>query len=479
MSRRTAITDADYVIAFDGTEHRILPGGTVVYEDDTIVYVGPQYDGPVDETVCARGHVLIPGFIDVHSHLLTESLNKGYLEDVGSRKLGMSGLFEYFPAAGAPRTEEESSWVLRYALTQLLKSGCTTVLEIGGDTDNMIDIYGDMGIRAYVARPYRDAHWYTTNGHELLYEWDTESGKKSFREAIDFLERHSGRYNDRIRSFLAPGQVDTCTPDLLKETMAVRKDLGVPVQIHVSQSTPEWNEMMRRPGMTPVEWLGRQDFLGPDTILAHCVFLNHHSLVQYRDHDDLALIESTGSTVAHCPWVFARRGFQMESLGRYLRRGINVGIGTDTVPQDLMHEMRWAAVMGKNAETDTGCPTAAEVFDAATLGGARAIGRDDLGRIAEGARADLVLIDADTMDMRPLRDPVKNIIYSASSRAVSKVIVGGRVVVEGGRVKAVSESEIITRVQALAERVWSKVKDHDHAGRTIEEMSPMSYRMWQ
>ncbi len=479
MTRRTAVTDAEYVIAFDGTEHRILPEGTVVYEDDTIVYVGPHYDGPVDQTICAQGHVLIPGLINVHSHLLSESLNKGYLEDVGSRKLGMSGLFEYLVAGSAPRSEEESSWVLRYALTELLKSGCTTVLQIGQDTDDMIDVYGEMGIRAYVARPYRDAHWYTNNGHELLYEWDVKRGRESFREAVDFVERHSGRYNDRIRSFLAPGQVDTCTPELLKETVAAQQALGVPVQIHVSQSIPEWNEMMRRHGMTPVEWLGDQDFLGPDTILAHCVFLNHHSLIQYRDHDDLALLGSTGAAVAHAPWVFARRGFHMQSLGRYLREGINVGIGTDTVPQDMLEEVRWAAVMGKNAEADTGCPTAAEVFDAATLGGARAVGRDDLGRIAAGARADMVLIDADTMAMRPLRDPVKNIVYSATSRSVSTVIADGRVVVDRGRVLGVSESEIVTRVQALAEKVWAGVKDHDWAGRTVDEMSPMSYRLWE
>src|SRR5258705_1172225 len=98
-----------------------------------------------------------------------------------------------------------------------------------------------------------------------------------------------------------------------------------------------------------------------------------------------------GWSVAHAVWVFARRGVAMESFARYRAAGVNLSLGTDTNPQSVIEAMRWAAVCSKIVERNTEATIAAHAFDAATLGGARALGRDDLGRIAQGAKADLVL----------------------------------------------------------------------------------------
>ena len=122
--------------------------------------------------------------------------------------------------------------------------------------------------------------------------------------------------------------------------------------------------------------------------------------------------------------------------------------------------------------------TAADAFDAATLGGARALGRDDLGRIAPGATADLVLWKAASWTMTPLRDPVKNIVYNATAEDVDRVYVGGRLVVDGGRVLAADEAKILADLQAGGERMWPRMQPFDWAGRTADELSPQTYREW-
>jgi cytosine/adenosine deaminase-related metal-dependent hydrolase len=136
----------------------------------------------------------------------------------------------------------------------------------------------------------------------------------------------------------------------------------------------------------------------------------------------------TATSVARAAWVFARRGVAMESFARYRAAGVPLSLGTDTCPQSMLEAMRWAAVVSKLVERNTQATTAAHVFDAATLGGARALGREDLGRIAPGARADLVLWKGRSWGMTPLRDPVRNLVYNATAEDVDRVWVDGRLV---------------------------------------------------
>ena len=169
----------------------------------------------------------------------------------------------------------------------------------------------------------------------------------------------------------------------------------------------------------------------------------------------------------------------MESFARYRDAGVNMSLGTDTNPQSVIEAMRWAAVLSKTVERNTQATTAAHVFDAATLGGARALGRDDLGRIAPGARADLVLWRGRSWGMTPLRDPVKNLVYNATAEDVDRVYVNGRVVVDGGRVLAADERAILDALQAGGERMWPRMREFDWANRDADELSPQTYPEWR
>jgi cytosine/adenosine deaminase-related metal-dependent hydrolase len=240
----------------------------------------------------------------------------------------------------------------------------------------------------------------------------------------------------------------------------------------------EFNEMVARHGQTPIEWLDGLGVLATNTILGHAIIVGGSSWTNYPAGDVQRMAES-GCSVAHAVWVFARRGILMESFALYRTAGINMSLGTDTNPQSVIEAMRWTAVASKVVERGTHATTAADVFDAATLGGATALGRDDLGRLAPGAKADIVSWKASSWGMTPLRDPVKNIVYNATAEDVDRVWVNGRLVVDGGRVLAVDESAVLRALQAAGERMWPRMKDHDWAGRSVDELSPPTYPEWE
>jgi len=153
--------------------------------------------------------------------------------------------------------------------------------------------------------------------------------------------------------------------------------------------------MIRRHGRTPIQWANALGLLGPGTILAHALYLDTHSWVPWHTKDDLKILGDSGTAVAHCPTPFARYGHMMEDLGAYLRAGVVMGLGTDCAPHNLAEEMRKAAVLARIASRDINAVTTSDLFHAATSSGATALMRDDIGRLAPGMKADLVLLDLD------------------------------------------------------------------------------------
>jgi cytosine/adenosine deaminase-related metal-dependent hydrolase len=389
----------------------------------------------------------------------------------------MSGLFEFLPARSGAMTSDDARACVDFSLVELLRSGTTTILEMGGQSDYVASQAGHLGLRAYVGPMYRSGRWYTPDGKRVAYEWDEAAGREGLRHAVECIERNQGSYNDRIRGFLSPSQVDTCTAGLLQETQRLAEQLNVPVQIHVSQSVNEFQEMLQRNGSTPIAWLRDLGVLGPRVLLGHAIIIGGSSWTNYPA-GDVSIIAEHGCSVAHAPWVFARRGIAMESFQRYLDAGITMTLGTDTCPQNMMQAMRWAAVISKLVDRNTAVGTARDVFNTATLGGATALGRDDLGRIAPGAKADLLLFDGDTLNMAPLRDPVKNLVYYAEMEDLNTVIIDGRPVVEQGRVLAADQQEVARRLQQAGEQMWPRMAEHDWDGRDIDQLSPLTFPSW-
>jgi len=207
-------------------------------------------------------------------------------------------------------------------------------------------------------------------------------------------------------------------------------------------------------------------------------FVAENPLMNYSGGRDLEIMGAYGCAVSHCPVNIARRARFLDSWERYRKAGINIALGTDTYPRDMIMQMRLASYFGKVASRNLRAASAAEVFEAATLGGARSLGRDDLGRLAPGAKADIVIIDLSgrgTLRMGPVWDPVKSLVECGIGDDVDTVIVDGIVRVEGGSIMGVDFGELRARTQAAGERIWAGWADWDPLGRSADEMCPFAF----
>lgn len=463
----TLVRKASWLVAWDEAagRHVYLRDADLAFEGNRIVHVGPGFSGEAGRVVEGSGRLVMPGLVNIHSHPLSEPLNKGWTDEVGSQALGMSSLYEFMPIY-RPDLEGTRACT-RTALAELLLSGVTTLVDLSVGYDGWIDILAESGIRPVVAPMYRSARWYTPNGTTVEYEWDEAAGRKAMEEALGLVDRALAHPSGRFGAMVAPSQIDTCSPELIRASMAAARERGLTMQIHAAQSVVEFNELMRRHGTTAVQWLDGLGVLGPDTILGHGIFLDHYGMPHGPRTDDLGRLVATGTAVAHCPNVFQRRGISLRTLGRYLREGVRVGLGTDTYPHNMLEEMRAALYVSRVISGNPFDLRTSDVFDAATVGGAAILKRDDIGRLAVGARADLVMVDLDVPSMKPMRDPLKSLIYAAADRAVRDVFVDGTQVVRDGRCLTIDLEEAAEAVHQAHLRAREKVpmlhwgeKDH-------------------
>ncbi len=473
---KTLIHGGD-VVAYAAGGHRLLRNGALVFDDDRVTFVGRAFAGPVDRRIDATGQLVVPGFVNIHCHADTEAGGR-LIADVGRRDYFHTGFLNYYGARkGArslgPRQDPEIGG--RFAMAEMLRNGCTTVVDIGVAAESHARIAGELGLRAYLSPAYKSAEYVVDSSGRLSYEENEAEGMAGLERAKEFIRKRAGDHDGRLQGMLFPYQVDTCSPALLRATRQAADELGVGIEIHAGQNLLEFHEILRRHTMTPVEYLADTGLLGPDAIVGHCIISTAHHLAALPAGRDLEILAQTGASVAHCPLVFARRGNALESFTTYRRAGVNVGLGTDTYPRDLISEMRWASNLCKIVERDFTVATAADVFSAVTLGGARALRRDDLGRLAPGAKADIVLIDMRSFRMGPYRDPIKALVQCGTSDDVAQVIVDGRSVVEDGHVVGLDEAALLAEAQAEAERLWSTVPAWHWQGLTADQLSPQSF----
>lgn len=471
----TVIRNASWIVAYDAAAggHTYLRDGDVAFDGDRLIQVGGRFDGEVDREIDGRGRMVMPGLVNIHSHPSSEAMCKGWNDELGSRKMYGTALYEFMPLFRCDAQGTRACAEVTYS--ELLLSGVTTLVDMSVAWDGWLETFKASGLRGVFSPMYRSARWYTDNGHVAKYEWNEKAGEEAMAAAMALLDRVAADESGRLSGMVSPSQIDTCTPELIKASHAEAMRRGVPFQIHAAQSVVEFHEITRRHGMTPVEWLASLGVLGPSSIIGHGIFLDHHSSSHWPATDDLGTLVETGTTVAHCPIVFQRRGIAMQSFGSYVEAGVNVGIGVDTYPHHMLEEMRAVCIGSRMMAEDVYDMRTADVFNAATLGGAKALGRNDIGRLAPGAKADIVLVDATHPMMRPLRDPIRSLIYAAAERAVTTVIVDGVTVVENGKVLTMDYSAAAAELEEAQRRAEPKVKALDWAGRDHLTISPLTF----
>ena len=373
-----------WIVSHSGHGHTLLRDGILVFEDERILFVGSSFDGSVDRTIDVGDKLVCPGFIDTHVHSGHRASHR-LISDVG-RPLyfGQPFLEISVPkqgriVAGDPRylTGLDAALELNalFTVIELLRSGVTTFVEFGSQLDVQLALLTQVerfGIRAYLGPGYDCGRWVGDAEGRLKRIPDEGAGFRGLEVATEFIRAHDGACNGRVRGLLVPREVETSTVQLLEKTLAYSDALNVPMATHAAYSVLEFHDIVREHQMTPIELLNRIGMLRPTLNIGHGNFIADNPNLNYSNARDLELMGRHHCSISHCPINIARRGRTLDDWHRYRQSGVNISIGSDTYPRDMVMNMRTASLMGKIMGHDYVKAPAGEVFEAATLGGAGA-----------------------------------------------------------------------------------------------------------
>lgn len=476
---------ARWVVGNRDGRHVLLEHGEVVFEGDRIVFAGHDYPGPAARRLDYGAALIGPGFIDLDALSDLDTTILAYDNQPGWQK-GRVWPRDYLEAGPVEMySPEELVFQKRYAFAHLLRNGITTALPIAslfyrawGETwDEFAGAAAEaeaLNIRTYLGPAYRSGNQVVEADGTIATFFDEERGLANLAEAIRFCEAFEGRAGGLVRTMLAPDRIETCTPELLRRGAAAARDLGVPLRQHCCQSAIEYELVLKLRGMSPAEWLESLGALGPLTLLPHGTHVAGSSRIA-RPGRDLEIFRDAGATVVHCPLVMARHGAALESFARLRRMGINIGLGTDTWPPDMVLNMQIGAALCRVVDNDAQACRSEDLYDAATLGGARALGRDDLGRLAPGAKADITVFDLSAPHLGQVIDPIQTMMLAGRGTDMRSVIVDGRASLQDGRIPGLDWDALADRAREQFDRLLAQYPRRTLGHPALEKIFSAAY----
>ena len=437
---RSLLTHAHVVTMDDAeTEHG---DGWILVEGGFVSEVGTGAEPEADERVDLGGAVVMPALVNTHHHLY-QTLTRARAQQ-GTL---FEWLVELYPIWARVDAEAEYA-AARTGLAELALSGCGTVFDhhylfphgADGLIDAEVQAARELGVRIVASRGSMD-----------LGESDGGLPPDSTVEPIDRMLADTQRLaalhepgpGARVQIAVAPCSPFSVTEELMTESAALARSLGLQLHTHLAETVEEEAFCRERFGCSPVEYLERLDWLAGDVWCAHCVHLSDAEVGRFADTD-------TG--VAHCPTSNLRLGAGIAPVRKLLDAGVRVGLGVDgsasNERSDLFFDVKQALLVARALGGPTAL-TAREAIRLATRGGAAVLGRDDIGSIAPGKCADLAVWRTDGLELGGAEDPVAALVLSGPHR-VDSLYVGGELVVRGGALVRADEAEIARahRIQA-------------------------------
>ncbi|NBD22543.1 amidohydrolase [Paenibacillus glycinis] len=410
--------------------------GHMVTEGDTILYLSEETPDPAPEgaeIIDGRGLVFMPGLINTHGHAAM-SLLRGYSDD---EALQVWLEQKMWPMEGK-YTDEDARWGTALAVSEMLRSGTTTFVDMYDRMHIVADVVEQSGMRGMLTR-----------GVIGLCPPEVQTAK--LNEAKQFATEWNGRANGRIRTMLSPHAPYTCPPDYIARIVEAAHELDLPLHTHMSESAAEVQQNVNDYGVRPVEHLDKLGFFSRPALVAHAVHLTD---------DEIALLAERGVGVSHNPASNLKLASGVARVTDMLAAGVTVGLGTDSAASnnnlDLFDEIRLAALIHKGVSGD---PTAVPAWEALKLGtvyGARAIWQEErIGKLKEGMKADFIALNAEQPHFYPRTEIVSHLVYSGSGRDVLHVWVDGVQVVRDGECVFLDDARIRQEAQRCFERLLS------------------------
>ena len=458
----------------------------VLIEDDRIAAIAPA--GTIhagDRRIDVTGLIAAPGLINGHLHSWDHFI-KGRAENLPMEMV----MAHLRPAVPLPLTERHIYLRTMMTAVECLRTGATTIvddLSLGqtfdrGHVDAALQAYQDAGLRANVGfsmidKPVVDSWPFV----EECFGTDVLNGLRALPRPrgedllglVRDLARTHHPASSRVSVLVAPSAPQRCTDGFLRACRALADELDLPLMVHALETRMQVVTAQIFWGCSMIEHLHALGFLGPRTALVHGVWLSPR---------DRALIAEAGATVQYNPWSNASIGSGVADFRALRDAGINVAMGSDgcgvTFNCSMLLALKFGAGLGRVRTTDQSrWPTASEIWDAATVGGARALGRDgELGRLAPGYKADIVLYRLSSMGLVPLNVPVRQLVHSECGGGIDTVIVDGEVVMQAGRLTRIDEPALIAEFQAAHADLRDRIAASETASQPLLEGLGRIYR---
>ncbi len=387
---------------------------------------GEVYDG--------AGRVMLPGFVNSHSHSAM-SLMRGYGENMALSDWLNKKIFPFEDKL----TGEAVYWASLLAMAESVRFGIASSTDMYYFCDQVAEAVIESGAKANISRAITH------------FSDDDIWGTDRFIEAVNFYKEYNGAADGRIKSDMSIHAEYTTTPAAVSQLAEYTREIGANMHIHLSETKSEHEECRQRHnGMSPAQYFNSLGAFDTPCVAAHCVWI---------EGEDYDILKDKGVTVAVNPVSNLKLASGVCDVAKLLDKGINVAIGTDSVASNnslnFMEEMKFFALAAKGFTGNPAVVSPKEALRAATLAGAKAQGRENTGLIREGFRADIVVIDTDKPYMYPVHNILNNIVYSASGSDVVLTMCDGKILYKDGEYMTIDIEKTVFEAQRCTKNILS------------------------
>jgi len=405
---------------------QVIENGAIAVRDGKIVYVGKGGGLPPNarpkKLIDAKGKIIIPGLINTHTHV-PMGLFRGIADDLDLQEW----LTKYiFPAEAKNVNEEFVRAGTRLGLAEFIRGGTTTYCDMYYFEDAIADETAKAGVRGVLG--------------ETLIDFPAPDNK-NFADALSYTEKFVKKWQNHplIVPAIAPHAPYTVSPEHLLETKKLSDRLKAPLVIHLAEANTETDFIQQKhKGLRPIEFMEKIGFFNDQVIAAHVIQANEK---------EIDILKKYEVGIAHNPQSNMKLAAGVAPIPLMLKKGLRVGLGTDGAASNndlsLWEEMDTAAKLHKLFTGDPKIVSAREVFEMATIGGARALHLENkIGSIENGKLADLVIVEMDSIHQTPMYNLYSHLVYATKSNQVETVIINGKVVMFQRRLLTLQESAI-------------------------------------
>jgi len=424
-------------------------GGHIYIEDNVIVSAGPEeFNGSADKVIDASRMLVLPGFVNTHHHFY-QTLTRNIFSTQKAE------LFDWLVTNYEiwRGLDKDAFYVsAKLAMAELLKSGCTTSSDHlylfpnkaeGTLIDSEIEAARKLGMRF---QPTRGSMSLSKKDGGLPPEDVVQSEAQIFEDIERLVETyHDDSFGSMLRISLAPCSPFSVTEESMRKTVDVAEKYGLQIHTHLAETKDEERFCIERSGERPFAYMEKLGWIKPYAWFAHTIYLNDEEIAE-------AGRVKMGSS--HCPSSNMRLGSGICRVKELLEAGAHVSLAVDgsasNDASNMLLEIRNAMLLSRLRDPEYWLNTE-EVLWMATVGGAKVLGRDDIGQITAGKCADINLIDMDKLEYSGgLHDPAAAIVFNVAMSPVDHVIVNGKLVVSGGKILGLDEKELVRRHQAIS-----------------------------